>query len=73
MKPQAPGITIKLKTADPTIVPVPISLSDINTPITDVKSSGAEVPIAINVAPAISGGRLKAREYLLYVNKFVGL
>lgn len=55
-----PGMTRRLKTAEPTIVPAPMSFSDMNTPITLVKSSGAEVPIAINVAPAMSGGRCRA-------------
>lgn len=50
---------IKLKTADPRIVPVPISSSEMNTPIKLVNSSGADVPIAMKVAPAISGGNLK--------------
>ena len=44
-----------LKTAEPTIVPIPTSLWAINTPIMLVKSSGAEPPAAINVAPATSG------------------
>jgi hypothetical protein len=49
-----------LNTPDPTIVPVPISLSEMKTPITLVNSSGAEVPIAMNVAPAIFDGNFKA-------------
>ena len=44
-----------LKTAEPTIVPIPTSLWAINTPIMLVKSSGADPPAAINVAPATSG------------------
>lgn len=43
-----------LKTADPTIVPIPISPSVINVPITFTNSSGADVAAAINVAPATS-------------------
>ena len=44
-----------LKTADPTMVPMPTSLLAINTPMMLVKSSGADPPAAINVAPATSG------------------
>ena len=55
-------MAIKLNTAEPTIVPVPISLSDINTPITEVNNSGADVPIAMNVAPAMSDGKLRANQ-----------
>ena len=44
-----------LKTAEPTIVPIPTSLWAMNTPIILVKSSGADPPAAINVAPATSG------------------
>ncbi len=60
VKPQAAGITIRLKTAVPNIVPVPMSSSEINTPIMLVNNSGAEVPIAMNVAPAISDGNFNA-------------
>ena len=42
-----------LNTADPTIVPKPTSLS-LKVPIIDVKSSGAEPPAAMRVAPATS-------------------
>lgn len=41
-----------LNTAEPTIVPMPTSSNDTNTPITDVNSSGALPPAAMNVAPA---------------------
>jgi hypothetical protein len=46
-----------LKMAEPTIVPAPMSeLSPIRmTAISEVKNSGAELPIAIKVAPATSG------------------
>jgi hypothetical protein len=37
-----------------------MSSSEMNTPITLVKNSGAEVPIAMNVAPAISDGNFNA-------------
>ena len=53
-------MAIRLNTADPTMVPVPISLSEMNTPIIEVNNSGAEVPMAINVAPAISDGISRA-------------
>ena len=43
-----------LKTADPTMVPIPTSEKEMNTPMTDVKSSGADPPAAMKVAPATS-------------------
>jgi len=44
-----------LKTADPMTPLMPMSSLAKNTPITTVASSGAELPAAINVAPATSG------------------
>lgn len=43
-----------LNTAEPTIVPMPISPSVINVPITFTNNSGLLVAPAINVAPQIS-------------------
>uniref|UniRef100_A0A182JFE6 Uncharacterized protein n=1 Tax=Anopheles atroparvus TaxID=41427 RepID=A0A182JFE6_ANOAO len=43
-----------LKTAEPTMVPTPMSPSVMNVPITLTNSSGAEVAAAMNVAPATS-------------------
>ena len=43
-----------LKVADPTIVPIPTLFCAMNTPITEVKNSGADPPAAMNVAPATS-------------------
>ena len=40
-----------LKTAEPTIVPVPTSPFAINTPNIAVNNSGALEPAAMNVAP----------------------
>jgi hypothetical protein len=37
------------------MVPMPTSLLAMNTPMTEVKSSGAEPPAAMKVAPATSG------------------
>ncbi|KAH9517595.1 hypothetical protein DERF_008254 [Dermatophagoides farinae] len=51
---QTAGMKMILNTADPRMVPVPISSFEMNTPITDVNNSGADVPIAIKVAPATS-------------------
>jgi hypothetical protein len=51
-----------LKTALPTIVPIPMSPFVINVPIMFVNSSGAEVAIAIKVAPATSLGRLSSKK-----------
>ena len=44
-----------LKTAEPTMVPIPTSLLEMNTPMIEVNNSGADPPAAINVAPATSG------------------
>lgn len=43
-----------LNTAEPTIVPTPRSDSVMNVPMTLIKSSGDDVAIAMNVAPATS-------------------
>jgi hypothetical protein len=43
-KAHIPIINKTLKIAEPTIVPVPISDLAMITPITEVKSSGADVP-----------------------------
>lgn len=59
-KPHAAGMTIKLNTAVPNIVPIPMSSSDTNTPMTEVNNSGDDVPMAMNVAPAISEGIFNA-------------
>ena len=49
-------ITKRLKTADPTIVPTPTSDSFVAA-ANEVKSSGADDPAAIKVAPATSSER----------------
>lgn len=55
-----------LKTALPTIVPIPISPSVMKVPITFTNNSGADVAAAINVAPATSfdmfSAEIKIRE-----------
>ena len=51
---------MRLKSDEPSIVLVPISSSAINTPINAIANAGVELPNAINVAPAMSGGRLNA-------------
>lgn len=43
-----------LKTAEPTMVPMPTLLCEMKTPMMEVKSSGAEPPAAMKVAPATS-------------------
>ena len=50
-------MTRMLKTADPTIVPIPMSDLATKTPIIEVNNSGAEEPAAIKVAPATSSER----------------
>lgn len=52
--PHKPIIHNMLKTADPTIVPIPTSPCAIKTPIMDINNSGAELPAAMKVAPATS-------------------
>ena len=46
-----------LKTADPTMVPIPTELLAMKTPKREVNNSGAEPPAAMNVAPATSSDR----------------
>nr|CAH7712967.1 unnamed protein product [Callosobruchus chinensis] len=46
--------TRMLNTADPTIVPTPMSPSVMKVPMTFTKSSGADVAAAMKVAPATS-------------------
>ena len=43
-----------LKTAEPTIVPTPCSPGAMKMVTSEVKSSGADEPAAMNVAPATS-------------------
>lgn len=50
-----------LKTAEPTIVPTPISPSVMKVPMTLTKSSGADVAAAIKVAPATSADIFNAK------------
>ncbi|VEN45646.1 unnamed protein product [Callosobruchus maculatus] len=52
--PQHAATASMLNTADPTIVPTPISPSVIKVPMTFTKSSGADVAAAMKVAPATS-------------------
>lgn len=52
--PQQAATARILKTADPTMVPTPMSPSVMNVPITFTNNSGADVAAAINVAPATS-------------------
>lgn len=52
--PQQAATASMLNTALPTIVPTPISPSVMNVPMTFTNNSGAEVAVAINVAPATS-------------------
>lgn len=60
--PQTPGIASRLNTAEPTIVPIPIS-EPTKTPIIEVNNSGADVPIAKKVAPAMSLDNFSANIY----------
>lgn len=52
--PQQAGTARILNTAEPTIVPTPMSPSVMNVPIAFTNSSGADVAAAIKVAPATS-------------------
>ena len=53
-KAQAAMTKRTLKTALPTMVPIPTSETAMKTPMTEVNSSGAEPPAAMKVAPATS-------------------
>ena len=53
-KAQAAMTKRTLKTALPTMVPIPTSETAMKTPMTEVKSSGADPPAAMKVAPATS-------------------
>lgn len=58
--PQQAATARMLNTAEPTIVPTPMSPSVMKVPMTLTKSSGAEVAAAIKVAPATSADIFKA-------------
>lgn len=52
--PQQAATARMLNTAEPTMVPTPMSPSVMNVPITFTNNSGADVAAAMNVAPATS-------------------
>lgn len=52
--PQHAATARMLKTAEPTMVPTPMSPSVMKVPMTLTNSSGADVAAAMNVAPATS-------------------
>ena len=70
--PQQAATAKILNTAEPTMVPTPISPSVMKVPITFTKSSGADVAAAINVAPATSLDILRAASSIrkIYKNLF---
>ena len=53
-RPQKPITNKMLNTADPTIAPIPVLDSLANMPTREINTSGAELPAAMNVAPATS-------------------
>jgi len=55
-------ITKMLNTAEPTMVPMPTLFSLQKVSTTDVNSSGADEPAAMNVAPATSSERFSRSE-----------
>lgn len=55
-----------LKTADPMTPLTPMSSLAKKTPMTTVANSGAELPAAINVAPATSGLTLSSTKQIMY-------
>lgn len=61
-RPQQAATARMLKTAEPTIVPTPMSPSVINVPMTFTNNSGADVAAAIKVAPATSFDMFRAAE-----------
>jgi len=63
-KPQIAMTNMILKTADPMTPLTPISSLARNTPMTTVANSGAELPAAINVAPATSGLTLSSKKII---------
>ena len=52
---------VMLNTALPTTLPTPMSSLATKAPMTEVASSGAELPAAMKVAPATSGLRPRAK------------
>ena len=58
-RPQMPITNNILNTAEPTIDPIPASLLLTNTPTSDMNTSGADEPAAMNVAPATSWSNCK--------------
>lgn len=66
--PQHAATASMLKTAEPTIVPTPMSPSVMNVPITFTNSSGADVAAAINVAPATSADIFNAESKIRKFN-----
>ena len=57
--PQTPMMHRMLNAVEPTMVPTPTSPLVMKTPMTDVNSSGAELPAAMNMAPATSSLRCR--------------
>lgn len=64
--PQQAATARMLKTAEPTMVPTPMSPSVMNVPMTFTNNSGAEVAAAMNVAPATSFVMFRAVMYVNY-------
>ncbi len=61
-----------LNTADPTIAPIPALDSLTKIPINDMKTSGAELPAAIKVAPATSWSKFNfLRKFKLKLKIFL--
>ena len=56
-RPQMPTTNRILKTAEPTMAPIPALVSLTNMPTREMKTSGADEPAAMNVAPATSWSR----------------
>ncbi len=56
--PQKPITNKMLKTAEPTMAPIPVLDLLTKMPISEMKTSGAELPAAMNVAPATSWSKL---------------
>ena len=51
-----------LKTAEPTMVPTPTSLCTAKTPMSEVKSSGADEPAAMKREGTLKGGYVLKKE-----------
>jgi hypothetical protein len=72
VQPAAARITVTLNTADPTIVPTPMTGCSRRTEDSDVNNSGSEEPMAATEAPRTASGTSKMRDAAHAVDEVVG-